>query len=453
MSEQAIDATQKTDITQLWKNCLNKLSTQMESEHHYHSFIAPLQIAIENDKIVLFAPNQYIFDSIRNRYLVQLEETIRSCCPEYSKNSLTIKIGAPCEKKDTPTKSDSSPQPKIAVHNLNKKFSFDQFITGRSNEFAFAAAQQAALNPGHSYNPFVLFGSTGLGKTHLMQAIGHAVHKANPEKKILYLHAEKFLSEMIKALQRGSMDKFKSTLAEADVLMLDDIQFFANKERSQEELFHRFNEKLELNQQVILTSDRYPKELNGFEDRLKSRFTWGLSVGIDPPELETRVAILIQKATLNGFDLPQDVAFFIADKIQTNVRELEGILKRLLAHAKFTGSCIDLSFTKNALKDLLVIHTRKISVDHIQKIVSRYYKLKEGDLTGKRRLQPVARPRQLAMYLAKKLTSKSFPEIGRLFGGRDHTTVLYACRKVEELLETDSDLKVDYDNLTHMLSN
>jgi chromosomal replication initiator protein len=258
---------------------------------------------------------------------------------------------------------------------------------------------------------------------------------------------------MIKSLRHGTMDAFKSILSSADVLMLDDIQFFANKERSQEELFHRFNEKLEDNKQVILTSDRYPKELDGFEDRLKSRFTWGLCVGVDPPELETRVAILIQKALLLNFELSEDVAFFIADKIQTNVRELEGILKRLVAHSKFSGEPINLEFTKTALKDLLTIHTRQVSIDRIQQAVSRYYKVKTSDLTGKRRLQAITRPRQLAMFLAKSLTSKSLPEIGRAFGGRDHTTVLHACQKISALLETDADLKIDYDNLVSLLSN
>ncbi|MEC8881925.1 MAG: chromosomal replication initiator protein DnaA [Pseudomonadota bacterium] len=445
--------------TTAWQECLESISEKLGNNDDFHQLIAPLQMIEKPDKITIYAPNQFIFDRVKERYLSVIENSIRMHKSDYEGMRISFAMGHPTDKKPpTPSGHDSpngasQTSPSSNPFPLNPKFSFDQFITGRSNEFAFAAAQQAAANPGTAYNPFVIFGSTGLGKTHLMQSIGHAVLKKDPSKKILYLHAEKFLSEMIKSLRHGTMDSFKSILSEADVLMLDDIQFFANKERSQEELFHRFNEKLEDNKQVILTSDRYPKELDGFEDRLKSRFTWGLCVGVDPPELETRVAILIQKALLFGFDLAEDVAFFIADKIQTNVRELEGILKRLVAHSKFSGEPINLEFTKNALKDLLTIHTRQVSIDRIQQAISRYYKVKTSDLTGKRRLQSITRPRQLAMYIAKSLTSKSLPEIGRAFGGRDHTTVLHACKKISVLLETDTDLKIDYENLVSLLSN
>lgn len=434
-----------------WPQCLAHLEQIISDDDSFHCFIAPIQAVETAESITLYTPNHYIFSRIRETFLSLIEQSIRQFCTD-PEIRIVMKIGA----KEEPAADKVTAKPaaqQTTRNNLNPQFGFDNFITGRSNEFAFAAAQQAALSPGQSYNPFVIFGSTGLGKTHLMQAIGHEVLKHQPNSKILYLHAEKFLSEMIKSLQQGAMDKFKTMLSEADVLMLDDIQFFANKERSQEELFHRFNEKLENNKQVILTSDRYPKELNGFEDRLKSRFTWGLSVGIDPPELETRVAILIQKAQLLGCDMPQEVAFFIADKIQTNVRELEGILKRLVAHATFTGASINLDFTKSALRDLLTIHSRQVSVDRIQQAVARYYKLKVGDLVGKRRLQSIARPRQVAMYLAKVMTSRSLPEIGRHFGGRDHTTVLHACQKITSLVELDADLKVDIDNLSNVLSN
>ena len=445
------------DIHTVWPQCVAAIGRAMPDNNDYHSCIAPLQARVSDKNIVLYAPNQYIFDRIRTTYLPLLETTIRQNSPQDLGLRISLQVGVPpneTQNSASPQASGNTPtSPSDRPPKLHAPFTFENFITGRSNEFAFAAAKQAALNPGTSYNPFVIFGSTGLGKTHLMQATAHAVHQANPDAKILYLHAEKFLSEMIKSLQRGTMEQFKTMLADADVLMLDDIQFFANKERSQEELFHRFNEKLELNKQVILTSDRYPKELNGFEERLKSRFTWGLSVGIDPPELETRVAILIQKAQQAQLDLPQDVAFFIADKIQTNVRELEGILKRLTAHAKFTGGEIDLAFTKSALKDLLTIHTRQVSIDHIQTMVARYYKIKVQDLVGKRRLKAVARPRQLAMYIAKSMTTRSLPEIGRAFGGRDHTTVLYACQKIAELIESDSDLKLDSENLMNMINN
>lgn len=441
----------------LWPKCLETLEQSMAHAPDFHALITPLQLLGNAETITLFAPNQFIFDKIRDQYLNLIQKSIHQHAP---KAKVVIKVGAKPSPKAPSQPSTASIQahtptqalPRKQHTPLNAQFTFDAFITGRSNEFAFAAAKQSAQNPGISYNPFVIFGSTGLGKTHLMQAIGHSILQARPESSILYLHAEKFLTEMISALQQGTMNQFKSMLSSADVLMLDDIQFFANKERSQEELFHRFNEKLELKQQVILTSDRYPKELNGFEDRLKSRFTWGLCVGVDPPELETRVAILIQKAQAQGAELSQEVAFFIADQIRTNVRELEGILLRLLAHAKFSGETIDIPFTKSALRDLLTIHNRQVSIEKIQQNVSRYYKIKTSDLLGKRRHQAITRPRQLAMYLAKQLTSKSLPEIGRSFGGRDHTTVLHACNKIAELLDKDGDLKIDFENLSNLLT-
>ena len=439
--------------TKLWQECLDQVANCIDNQDDFHQLIAPLQMVESNQGVVVYAPNSFIFDRVRENYLAVIEKHIRNQKPAYEAIRISFMMGTPESEQSSSASKKTTTRVPGGPYPLNPRFSFDQFITGRSNEFAFAAAQQAAANPGTAYNPFVIFGSTGLGKTHLMQSIGHAVLAKDPHKKILYLHAEKFLSEMIKSLRHGTMDTFKSILSDADVLMLDDVQFFANKERSQEELFHRFNEKLEDNKQVILTSDRYPKELDGFEDRLKSRFTWGLCVGVDPPELETRVAILIQKAQLLGLPLAEEVAFFIADKIQTNVRELEGVLKRLIAHSKFSGEAIDLRFAKTALKDLLTIHTRQVSLDRIQQAVSRYYKIKTSDLTGKRRLQSITRPRQLAMYIAKTLTSRSLPEIGRAFGGRDHTTVLHACQKMSGLLETDTDLKIDYDNLISLLSS
>ena len=451
--------TPVTAIKDAWDNCLDYLANEIDDPEAYHAFIAPLQIhRSHDDTLVIYAPNQFIFEKIKNQYLSLIQQSLKLFATEARQCKLTIKVGTVPAAKPTTEASPVADKPKATAqakipYPLNAGFQFDNFITGRSNEFAFAAAQQAAKNPGQSYNPFVIFGSTGLGKTHLMQAIGHSILTTKPDASILYIHAEKFLTEMISALQQGTMNQFKAMLTAADVLMLDDIQFFAHKERSQEELFHRFNEKLELNQQVILTSDRYPKELNGFEDRLKSRFSWGLAVGVDPPELETRVAILQQKSKQQGFELPQEVAFFIADQIKTNVRELEGILTRLLAHAKFSGLPIDVPFTKAALKDLLSIHNRQVSIDQIQQTVARYYKVKVSDITGKRRLQAVTLPRQIAMALAKSLTSKSFPEIGRFFGGRDHTTVLHACQKINKQLDIDSDLKVDYENLVNLLTN
>lgn len=336
--------------------------------------------------------------------------------------------------------------------NLNQAFTFESFVQGKSNQLALAAAQQVADNPGGSYNPLFIYGGVGLGKTHLMHAVGMEMLKRNPNAKIVYLHSERFVADMVKALQLNAINDFKRYYRSVDALLIDDIQFFAGKERSQEEFFHTFNALLEGGQQMILTSDRYPKEINGVEERLKSRFGWGLTVAIEPPELETRVAILMKKAEEAQVRLPDDAAFFLAQKIRSNVRELEGALKRVIANAHFTGNAITTPFIKESLKDLLALQDKQVSIDNIQRVVAEYYKIKVSDLLSKRRSRSVARPRQVAMSLSKELTNHSLPEIGDAFGGRDHTTILHGCRKVAELRESDTDIREDYQNLLRHLT-
>ena len=337
-------------------------------------------------------------------------------------------------------------------HNLVRGYTFESFVEGKSNQLALAAAQQVAQNPGDSYNPLFLYGGVGLGKTHLMHAVGNALFRNKPDAKIVYLHSERFVADMVKALQLNAISDFKRYYRSVDALLIDDIQFFANKDRSQEEFFHTFNALLEGGQQMILTCDRYPKEIDGLEERLKSRFGWGLTVAVEPPELETRVAILMKKAEQSNITLSAEAAFFIAQRIRSNVRELEGALKRVIASANFTGRPFDIDLIKDSLKDLLALQDKQVSLDNIKRTVAEYYKIKLSDLMSKRRSRSIARPRQVAMALAKELTNYSLPEIGDAFGGRDHTTVLHACRKIKELRETNSDIREDYKNLLRSLT-
>ncbi|MGL4614997.1 MAG: chromosomal replication initiator protein DnaA, partial [Shewanella sp.] len=337
--------------------------------------------------------------------------------------------------------------------NINPTYQFDNFVEGKSNQLGKAAALQVAENPGGAYNPLFLYGGTGLGKTHLLHAVGNGIIKNNPNAKVVYMHSERFVQDMVKALQNNAIEEFKRYYRSVDALFIDDIQFFANKDRSQEEFFHTFNALLEGNHQIILTSDRYPKEIDGVEDRLKSRFGWGLTVAIEPPELETRVAILMRKAEESGINLPDEVAFFIAKRLRSNVRELEGALNRVIANANFTGRPITIDFVREALRDLLALQEKLVTIDNIQKTVAEYYKIKMADMLSKRRSRSVARPRQVAMALSKELTNQSLPEIGDAFGGRDHTTVLHACRKIAQLREESHDIKEDYANLIRTLSS
>ena len=335
---------------------------------------------------------------------------------------------------------------------LNVSSTFATFVEGKSNQLGLAAARQVAENPGGAYNPLFIYGGVGLGKTHLMQAVGNAMVARNPNAKVVYLHSERFVADMVKALQLNAINDFKRYYRSMDALLIDDIQFFAGKERSQEEFFHTFNSLLEGGRQIILTCDRFPKEINGLEERLKSRFGWGLTVAVEPPELETRVAILMKKAEQVSIDLPHDAAFFIAQRIRANVRDLEGALKRVIASANFTGRPIDVELVREALKDLLALQDKQVGIDNIQRVVCEYYKIKMNDMISKRRSRSVARPRQVAMALAKELTNHSLPEIGEAFGGRDHTTVLHACRKIRELQEETADIREDMKNLLRSLT-
>lgn len=335
---------------------------------------------------------------------------------------------------------------------LNLSSTFATFVEGKSNQLGLAAARQVAENPGGAYNPLFIYGGVGLGKTHLMQAVGNAMVARNPNAKVVYLHSERFVADMVKALQLNAINDFKRYYRSMDALLIDDIQFFAGKERSQEEFFHTFNSLLEGGRQIILTCDRFPKEINGLEERLKSRFGWGLTVAVEPPELETRVAILMKKAEQVNIDLPHEAAFFIAQRIRANVRDLEGALKRVIASANFTGRSIDVELVREALKDLLALQDKQVGIDNIQRVVCEYYKIKMNDMISKRRSRSVARPRQVAMALAKELTNHSLPEIGEAFGGRDHTTVLHACRKIKELQEETADIREDMKNLLRSLT-
>jgi chromosomal replication initiator protein len=337
--------------------------------------------------------------------------------------------------------------------NLNSNFTFDNFVEGKSNQLAKAAALQVAMHPGAAYNPLFIYGGVGLGKTHLMHAIGNYMLTRNSRARVAYLHSERFVADMVKALQHNAMNEFKRYYRSVDALLIDDIQFFAGKERSQEEFFHTFNALLEGQHQVILTCDRYPKGVDGLEERLKSRFGWGLTQAIEPPELETRVAIMQSKAEQAQIDLPSDVAFFIAKRIRSNIRELEGALHRLAATARFTARPITMEFAKDALRDLLALQDKLVTIENIQKTVAEYYKVRVSDLLSKRRSRSITRPRQLAMALAKELTSHSLPEIGEAFQGRDHTTVLHACRKIVELKNSDARINEDYTNLLRILSS
>jgi len=431
-----------------WEQCLFDLQNNFD-EQQFNTWVRPLQAIAENNIIKITAPNQYAVDwaskNLSEYFVKKLEDSEYSFKFEIGGISQKIGINNPVIEED-----------KKEIFNNKVKFSseftFDNFVTGKSNELARAAAMQVSNNPAQNYNPFFIYGGVGLGKTHLMNAIGNNILSNNSDAKILYLHSERFVADMVRALQHNKMDAFKEFYRSADALLIDDIQFFAGKERSQEEFFHTFNALLEGRCQIVLTCDRYPKEVNGLDERLKSRFGWGLTQSIEPPELETRVAILQKKAAHIGTPLDTDVAFFIAKCIQSNVRELEGALRRVVANSQFTGKDITLAFAKEALHDLISLQNKMVSIDNIQKTVADYYKIRISDLLSAKRNRSLARPRQLAMSLAKELTSHSLPEIGDAFGGRDHTTVLHACKKIVELCATDNKIKNDLIHLRRALS-
>ena len=466
-----------------WNKCLCLLEEELPAQQ-FKTWIKPLKlgssdpIAADND-VVLLAPNRFIRDWVLDKFLTRITEIFQQLSGERcgikveaSSIDLVSNSRQPSEQviikpkilTSKPLPATTSIQipterPTEAIEGglnhksfLNSTFTFNSFVEGKSNQLALAAARQIAENPGGSYNPLFIYGAVGLGKTHLMHAVGNELRRQKPNAKIIYLHSERFVADMVKALQLNAINDFKRFYRSVDALLIDDMQFFAGKERSQEEFFHTFNALLEGGKQMILTCDRYPKEIDGLEERLKSRFGWGLTVAVEPPELEMRAAILIKKATQAKVNLPTEAAFFIAQRIRSNVRELEGALKRVIASAHFTGSPINVDLIRESLKDLLAIQDRLVTIDNIQRVVSEYYKLKMSELLSKRRSRSIARPRQVAMALAKTLTNHSLPEIGEAFGGRDHTTVLHACRKIKELEEENLDMQDDMKHLLRALT-
>jgi len=421
-----------------------------------------LQARADDQRVRILAPNRYVKNQVQSAYFDRITELLQQLGEPGDELEVCLDIGAlvdtdsELEVDKAPVRADGSggaADRYAGAHQLNSEFTFSTFVEGKSNEMAKAAASQVALNAGKSYNPLLLYGGVGLGKTHLMQAVGNQVRTENPKAKVVYLHSQRFVQDMVRALQQGTMQDFMQYYRSVDMLLIDDIQFFAKKLRSQEEFFHVFNGLLERGHQMVLTCDRYPREIDGLEERLKSRFVWGLTVEVEPPELETRVAILMKKAEAEQIHLDSAVAFFIGERIRSNVRELEGALRRVIANARFTGSKITIEQVKRALRDLLAIQDRQVGMDNIQRTVAEYYNIKISDILSKRRNRTIARPRQVAMALAKELTNHSLPEIGEAFGGRDHTTVLHACRKIAELRESNSDVAEDYKNLNRMLAS
>jgi chromosomal replication initiator protein len=484
-----------------WQTCVNSLKNELPAQQ-FNTWIRPLQAESRSNELRLYAPNRFILDWVKDKFLGRIKELLNEQAPDKSLE-LVFEVGekqpfsaAPSAamqnfQENPPSDSVESlnPPPVHAVSiekahgpvasnagktslirrtsrnmeviidgklrhkgSLNPENTFDNFIEGKSNQLARAAAMQVAENPGGAYNPLFIYGGVGLGKTHLMHAIGNYLVERKPDAKVVYLHSETFVATMVTALQLNAINEYKRYYRSVDALLIDDIQFFAGKERSQEEFFHTFNALLEGGQQIILTSDKYHKEINGLEERLKSRFGWGLSVAVEPPELETRAAILINKAEQSNVELPADAAMFIAQRLRSHVRELEGALKKVIVHARFVGRPIDLELVKEALKDLFALHDKLVTIDNIQRSVAEYYKIKMSDMISKRRNRSVARPRQMAMCLSKELTNHSLPEIGDAFGGRDHTTVLHACKQVKNLRSTSLDFSEDYNNLLRALA-
>lgn len=444
--------------TFVWQKCLDRLQDHI-SLQDFNTWIRPLQAEQKEDQLVLWAPNQFVLHCVNERFLVHINQILTQL--DEAPPEVILRVGSRNNQasqispilRNTQDSKGKSKIAKISATHINSNFTFINFVEGKSNQLARAASVQVSENPGGAYNPLLLYGGVGLGKTHLMHAIGNAILNKNPHAKVLYLHSERFVADMIRALQTNTINDFKTYYRSLDALLIDDIQFFAGKDRSQEEFFHTFNTLLESQQQIVLTCDRYPKEMSGVEERLKSRLGWGLTVAIEPPDLETRVAILISKAEQTKISLPQEVAFFIAKRIHSNVRELEGVLKRVVAYAQFTGLQITLELVREAIKDVLALQDKLVTVDNIIKTVAEYYKIKVSDLLSKRRTSSLARARQIAMALAKELTNHSLPELGRAFGGRDHTTVLHAFRKIQELKKSNTGVAEDFINLLRTLSS
>lgn len=451
----------------LWNRCIRELKAELP-DNQFNTWIRPLQAVEDGSSLRLLAPNRFVVDWLDQHYVERIRDIVGSVDDQVS---VAVEVGsravesAPADSggsaarpspgglsRSVPRQTGDGRPIEPVSSRLSPNFTFETFVEGKSNQLARAAASQVGENPGKSYNPLFIYGGVGLGKTHLMHAIGNAILEDKPDARVAYVHSERFVGDMVKGLQHNRISEFKRSYRSLDALLIDDIQFFAGKDRSQEEFFHTFNALLEGQRQIVLTCDRYPKEVSGLEERLKSRFGWGLTVAIEPPELETSVAILMSKANAEGVELPEEVAFFIAKRIRSNVRELEGALRRVIANSRFTGRPINLDFAKEALRDLLALQERLVSIENIQKTVADYYKIRVADLLSKKRSRSIARPRQVAMALAKELTNHSLPEIGDAFGGRDHTTVLHGCRRIEGLRETEKRVDDDYLNLLRTLT-
>lgn len=467
-------------MVQVWGDCSNLLQEDLTSAE-FNTWILPLQAREQGERMLLYAPNRFVKDWVKEHY----EQRIASLCAQVSGgriHQVCLEIGSLPAGPDANGRAESAERPAepgrltsaiteqhdeaaAADHvgeafarrrreaNLNPDFTFDAFVEGKSNQIARAASIQIGRSPGSEYNPLFIYGGVGLGKTHLMHAVGNIILETNPTALVVYVHSERFVSDMVRSLQHNKIDEFKKRYRRVNALLIDDVQFFGHKDRSQEEFFHTFNVLFEARQQIVLSSDRFPKEVTGLEERLKSRFGWGLTVAIEPPDLETRVAILHSKAALLRLDLPEDVAFFVAKRIRSNIRELEGALRRLAANAQFTGAPIDMEFARSVLRDMLVAQDKQITMDNIQKTVATYFKIRVADLLSAKRTRTIARPRQIAMALAKDLTKHSLPEIGSAFGGRDHSTVIHATRKVAALRESDQLVEEDYKNLLRSLTS
>jgi chromosomal replication initiator protein len=460
-----------------WPTCLSRFEKELSTQQ-FNTWIKPLHTEIEGNAIRLLAPNRFVMQWVKERFLKKIESLAHELQlaniqielvltdPSQKVAPTKINVSAPAIKAVEPSlkiahevldKVEKAPLNKAVVKKateasgLNSAFNFNNYVTGRANQLARAAAIQVAENPGTAYNPLFIYGGVGLGKTHLLQAIGNELKLHNPDAKIRYLHAERYVSDVVKAYEHKAFDEFKRQYHSLDLLLIDDIQFFAKKTRTQEEFFYAFNSLIEAKKQIVITCDTYPKEIADVDERLRTRFSWGLTVAVEPPELEMRVAILLKKAELVNLNLPEDVAFFIAKQIRSSVRELEGALNRIIAMAKFTGLPIDVHLAKDALRDLIAVRGRQITMENIQKTVADYYKIKVAEMYSKKRTRNFARPRQVAMALSRELTNHSFPEIGEAFGGRHHTTVMHACDEIDNLRQNDATVARDISFLIQVI--
>ena len=442
-------------MNSFWRYCLSHFEKELPAQQ-FTTWIKPLKVQIEGDTLTLIAPNRFVLQWIRDKFYTRIQELATARLERPIEIRLLLgekdaKDAAPAAATPPPTPEIPQPKGTRDISRLNPAFTFDTFVTGKANELARAAATQVAERPGAAYNPLFIYGGVGLGKTHLIHAIGNHLHARDPGSKIRYIHAEQYVSDVVRAYQHKAFDDFKRYYHSLDLLLIDDIQFFSGKSRTQEEFFYAFNALIESHKQVVITCDTYPKEISGMENRLISRFGWGLTVAVEPPELEMRVAILLKKAEVEAVSLDQSVAFFLAKHIQSNVRELEGGLKRVLAYARFSGQELSIDLCREALRDLLAVQNRQVSIENIQRTVADYYKIKVAEMYSKKRSRNVARPRQIAMALAKELTQLSLPDIGEAFGGRDHTTVLHACRKIADLRNSNGDITRDVNSLLKVL--